>query len=431
MLGSGKRMLALAAVVLLAAAACRGGGDDGPGADGELNVGNVGIDGQTITIGQLSPLTGPVEVIGGPLTRGHEVYYEYVNEELGGVGRDLPEDERFTIRSETRDTQYTPDRHVEQFNAIRDDVLAIGQSLGTPTTKATLPQLQEDPILTGPATLSVEWLAHDFMFPAGAPYAVQIINGLQHFVNEGDEIQAGIIYQDDDYGQEGINGLEFAAEQLDFDIVARSAYRQGDQDFTAQVAQMRDAGATHVVLTATPSPAGGILGTAASLGYQAKFIGQSPIWAGALFRNEQLADYMRQNLWWVTDASCEWGDTGPGCEGMEEMLQNMETYAPDQEPDVYFLFGYTQAKLLHEILEQAISNGELTREGVIDAVADLEDVDIGGLLNPISYGPDCEDRVPVTASSIFRVDPEQPIAVAQEAEVDSDTIADYPFCPEE
>lgn len=431
MLRSGKRVVALAIVVLLAAAACRGGEEGGPGGDGELTVGNVGIEGRTIKIGQLTPLTGPVEVIGAPLTNGHRVYYEYVNEELGGVGRDLPEGERFQLESVERDTQYSPERHVEQFNAIRGDVFAIGQSLGTPTTKAILPQLEEDPILTGPATLSVEWLQFDYMFPAGAPYAVQIVNAFQHFVDEGDEIQAGIIYQDDDYGQEGINGIEFAAEQFGFDIVARAAYKQGDQDFTAQVSQMRDAGATHVVLTATPSPTAGVLGTALSLGYEPKFIGQSPIWAGAVFRNEQLADYMRENLWWVTDASCEWGETGPGCEGMEEMLENIEAFAPNQEPDVYFQFGYTQAKLLHEVLEQAVANGDLTREGAIDAVADVRDVDIGGLLNPISYGPDCEDRVPVTASNIFRVDPEQPLAVTAEAEVDSDTLADYPFCPEE
>lgn len=424
-----RRVLALGALVLLLASACRGGGGDATSA-GDIAT-DVGVADGVIRIGELSPLTGPVEVIGKPLTRGHEVYFEYVNTELGGVGRDLPDDEKFQVELVTRDTQYVPDKHVEQFNALRNEVLAIGQSLGTPTTRAILPQLQDDPILTGPATLSVAWLTEPYMFPAGAPYAAQFINAADYITTELDRTpKAGIIYQDDDYGQEGLKGLEHAADAMGFEIVAQSTYKVGDQDFTAQVKQMKDAGADHVFLTAVPSAAAGILGTAAASGYAPQWIGQSPIWIKSLFTNEQLGPYLQENLWWVTDASCDWGESGDGCEGMGQMVKNIETFAPQQEPDVYFQFGYTQARILHEILEAAVANGDLTRQGVIDAFSELSDVDIGGLLNPVSFGANCEDRIPSTASNIFKVDPAQPLAVTAVAEVDSDALGDYPFCPE-
>lgn len=423
-----KRVVALAALFVLVGAACRGGGGGGTSA-GDIST-DVGVEGRTIKVGELAPLTGPAALLGEALTLGHEVYWQYVNEELGGVGRDLSEGERFTVELVTRDTQYLPDKHVEQFNAIRDEVLAIGQSFGTPTTKAILPQLQDDPILTGPATLSAEWLPESYMFAAGAPYAVQYINAADYIVNElGEDPKAGIIYQDDDYGEEGLKGLEFAAEKFGFDVVAEATYKLGDQEFTAQVNTMKSNGADHVFLTAIPSAAGPIFGTAAQLGYTPRWIGQSPIWLNPVFRNPDLVPYISEHLLWVGDASCEWGQTGEGCEGMAEMVENLETYAPEQEPDIYFAFGYTQARILHEILEVAIGRTDLTRDGVITAFQSMRGVDIGGLLNPISYGPNCENRIPATASNIFEVDVEEPLAVKPIATVDSEAVDDFPFCP--
>lgn len=413
-----RRTLVLGAVLLLVAAACRGGGA------------GVGVEEQTIRIGSLAALTGAAAPIGIPLQRGHEVYFEYVNEELGGIGRDLPEDERYQVELVTRDGQYVEDSHIQQYNAIADDVLVISQSFGTPTTQAIIEGVRADQVLTGAATLAARWLRETYVVPAGAPYAAQFINAADYVVNELDEdMSAGIIYQDDDYGEEGIDGLEFAAEAFGFEIVARASYQRADTEFTAQVEQMRSAGADHVFLTTTPSATGPILGAAAQAGYAPRFIGQSPSWIGAFLDNEPLVPYMQQNYWVITDAACEWGDTSEGCEGMAEMLTNLETYASDQVPDYYFAFGYTQARIFHQILERAVANDDLTREGVVEAFESLENVDMGGLLNPISYGPDCEDKIPASASGIFEVDPELPIGLGRIAVVDSDAVADFPFCP--
>ncbi len=420
------RMVAALATVVLVATGC--GVDDGPQAVGDIET-DVGVEDQVIRLGHLTPLTGAVAVIGEPLTRGHRVYFEYVNSELGGVGRDLPDDERFQVELVERDTQYTVENQVTQYNAIRDEVLIIAQSLGTPTTKAILPQINEDRILTGAATLSSEWLRERYIVPAGAPYPIQFINAADYIVNEqGVTPRAGIIYQDDDYGEEGLEGLRFAAEAFGFEIVDEATYEPTDTEFTAQITQMQRAGADHVFLTAVPGATGTILGTAAAAGYAPRWIGQSPTWIGAFMEQEQLVPYLEENLWVVTDASCEWGDTSPGCEGMGEMIQNLERYAPDQAPDYYFIFGYTQARIIHQILEKAIELGSLTREGVVEAFESLEDVDMGGLLNPISYGPSCEDKIPATGSTIFRVDPESPTGLSGEAQVDSDVIAQFPFC---
>ena len=91
-------MLALVIVVLLTAAACRQ----------EVKT-SVGIVGRTITLGEISPLTGVAAVIGKPLTKGQEVYWQYVNDTLGGVGQKLPKEERYKVEliTSTRSTDRT------------------------------------------------------------------------------------------------------------------------------------------------------------------------------------------------------------------------------------------------------------------------------------------------------------------------------------
>ncbi len=425
------RILALLAVAGLSVAACRPAGPEG-GTSGAIKT-SVGVEGQTIKLGELTPLTGSVAIIGKPLTLGHEVYFKYVNEVLGGVGRNLAPEKRYKVELVTLDTQYLPDVHVQQYSALKDKVLMIAQSLGTPNTKAILPQVREDKILTGAATLSSEWLREKYVVPAGAPYPVQFINATQYLKDQGVNPKLGIIYQNDDYGEDGLKGLEFAAKQFGFTIVAKATYRPDDTEFTAQVTAMKNAGADHVFLTTVPTPTGRILGAAATLGYAPRWIGQSPAWIGALVGTKEkpspLVPYLQKNLWVVTDGQCAWGETQKGCEGMKELVDNHAKFAADQPPDYFFVFGYTQARIVHQVLERAVEMGDLTRDGVVKAFESLRNVDMGGLLNPISYGPQCKDKVPETASTIWRVDTTQPIALARVVNVDSAAIKQFPFCP--
>jgi ABC-type branched-subunit amino acid transport system substrate-binding protein len=393
----------------------------------------VGVDPEKreITLGELTPTNGSVSVIGIPLTRGHEVYFQYVNEVLGGAGQNLPAEERYTIVLKTLDTAYSLETHVEQYNALKDDVLAIAQSLGTEHTKAILDQIRNDEMLTGAATLSSEWLKERYVVSAGAPYPAQAINAAQYLSDSGalKDAKIGVIYQEDDYGADGLRGLEYAATQFGFEIVSKATYKPTDMKFRTQVATLKTAGATVVFLVSVPSATGEIAKAAEALGYAPRFIGLSRAWIHTLAKDPELAPYLAKTLWIVADASCQWGDTSAGCEGMKEMLDNIAKFAPDQDPDYNFLFGYVQARIIHQIIEGAIEDRNLTRAGLVKAFEELTDVDMGGLLNTVSYGPKCEDKIPTTASTINKIDPAAPIGLAPEVqEVDSPAIDAFPFC---
>jgi len=415
------RAVAAFTVLALVATACRT----------EVKT-SVGVEGKVIKLGEITPLTGEVAVIGKPLTRGHEVYFQYVNEVLGGVGQKLPKEERYKVELITVDSQYRPDVQVQQYNAIKDKVLMIAQSLGTPQTKAILGQINEDKILTAAATLASDWPREKYVVATGAPYPAQFVNAAQYLKDKGITPKAGLIYQDDDYGLDGLKGLEYAAKQFGFQIVAKATYKTTDTALGAQVTAMRTAGADYVFLTTTPSATGRILGAAAALNYTPQWIGNSPSWIGALVgtaaQPSPLVPYLRQYVWVVTDAQCAWGETKEGCEGMKELLDNHQKFGKDQAPDYYFIFGYTQARVVHQILEKAVEQGDLTRAGVVKAFESLKSVNMGGLLNPISYGTACKDKIPATGSTIWKIDPAQPIALARVATIDSAAIKQFPFC---
>ena len=104
-----------------------------------------------------------------------------------------------------------------------------------------------------------------------------------------------------------------------------------------------------------------------------------------------------------------WGDES--VPGMAELVRIKDTYAPDQQPDVYFNFGYVQAKAVTALLEKAVEMGDLSHDGILKALENLGTVTFDGLLGDYVYGP-VDDRVPPTTSSIFKVDPASPTGLS-------------------
>ena len=109
----------------------------------------VGVDtaSKTITLGILSPYSGPVaDPVGKPLARGVEVFFKSINDH-GGING-------YQVKFLEKDTQYNPQIEVTQYNQIRNQVLMIADSLGTPTTFAIKDQATADHMLVSAATLS-------------------------------------------------------------------------------------------------------------------------------------------------------------------------------------------------------------------------------------------------------------------------------------
>jgi len=400
-------LAALAMAAALGVAGCGRDDDDdgGGGANGGEPKATVGFDGKTIKLGVLTPLSGPVAVIGQPLTAGNQLWFDKLNASGGVAGK-------YKVQLVERDTRYDPPTAVQGYNRLKGDVAAFAQILGTGITQAIMPQLKRDDIVAAPATLDAAWVREPNLTPVAAPYQVQAANAMDYYMRtegKGGGKKICGVFQDDGYGEAGREGVEFAGEQLDFELAADVKYRPGDKDFTGQVTQLKNAKCDAVFITALPTELGGILGTAAQAKFAPRWIGQSPVWVEALAKSP-LAKYLQAYLWVVAEGPA-WGDTS--VHGMERLIAAKKEFPSKlkvSDGDLYFGFGYNSARALSAVLEKAVENGDLSHKGILDAVQEVDEVDFDGLAGNWKYGP-IGERSPSRESSMFAIDPKEPFGL--------------------
>lgn len=414
-------LAAAALSLILAASACGGAGEDDDAGGGKAGApGNTtGFDGKTIKLGVLSPLSGPVAVIGKPLTAGNEVFFDALNAKGGVAGK-------YKVELVQEDSQYKTDVAVQKYNKIKGDVAAFTQVLGTPSTLAVLPQLKTDKILAAPASLDAFWVREENLLPIGGPYQVQAINAVDYYLTDGGGSKDDVIctmIQDDVYGEAGQQGIDFAAEKYGFTVANTQKFKQGTENYAGQIGALAGAKCKMVFLVATPSDAAKIWGTAAQAQFAPQWFGQSPSYTGALSQSA-IGPYMQQSVLIVAEGT-EWGDES--VPGMKQMVADQGKYAANEKPDYYFAFGYNQARAMTAVLEKAVENGDLSREGILKASTEIGTLSFDGLTGDYKYGK-AEDRNPPRASTIFKVDPAKPFGLAKvKYLLESDAAKEFQF----
>ncbi len=336
----------------------------------------VDIATRTIRVGALNDETGAAAVIGKPFALGKRIVAATVN--AGGSGL-LPEGWRLELVE--RDHQYSPQKSVQAYNEIAGDVLFIATSFGTPNTLPLRPMLQRDGLIAFPASLSSKMGEHNNTPPLGASYEIEARRALDWAVDAAGGsagVKAAIIYQQDDYGQDGLRGWRAAAARHKVEVVSAQAVSPTQKDFTAVVSAVKEAGATHVLLTVLPGATGPILSTAAGLGFAPTWIGNTPSWIDAFF--DKLPAPLVANFYWVTSLAF-WGED---TRGMMQFLAAWERYGEDRgAPDFYVLNSYAQGLVMVEAARLAIASGDITRAGFEAALHGIQGFDAGGLTRPL------------------------------------------------
>ena len=391
----------LAASLMLVACGTGDSNSNDDGAAGGTVKGGPGVDvaAKTIRIGDINALTGPASALGKPVAAGHRAFFKALNAN-GGI-------DGWKVRLTIKDSGYSPQQHVQIYRGIKDNI-ALLNSFGSPPTKAIQALLDRDKLVTTPASFDSIWGADPVIAPIGTPYSYDIANVLDYYTKSGDEKpKIGIIYQNDEYGQDGLRGYDAAQKALGFDDVSQQTFKAGDTEFTAQIQKLKAAGAQAVVVAALPSSTGPIVGTAATLGFKPQWILQGPAFLEQLITKDgslkakptPVAAVLKGAL--VTSFSAAWGD--PDAPGMKDVVADHDKYEPGAPPSIYFALAYAQGKLQAAILRKAIDDGDLSRAGILNAKRNLGEVDLGGISPSVTYtekgGP------PSTKSLITRIDP--------------------------
>jgi ABC-type branched-subunit amino acid transport system substrate-binding protein len=399
---------AVAATLLaLAVSACGTGNSSSTtsneGGKGKLQAGpGVDVASKTITIGDINALTGPAAPLGNAVAAGHRAFFQALNAH-GGI-------DGWKVKLVVKDSSYKPQEHVQLYNELQPSV-AILNSFGSPTTKAIQPQVDQQKIVTFPASFDSLWGADAVMAPVGAPYSVDIANVLDYYTDGGaTKPKIGIVYQNDEYGADGLRGFKAAKSALGFTDAGEESFNAGDTSFTAQVQKLKASGADAVVVTALPSATGPIVGTAATLGFKPQWILQGPSFLEQLITKDgnvdspptPVAAALKGAL--VTSFAAPWGDTSAS--GMKQLVADHQQYSAKLPPSIYFTLAYAQGQVQAAILRKAIQSGDLTRAGILAAKQNLGTVDLRGIAPNVSYAP--QPAPPTRKSLITRIDPSVP-----------------------
>jgi ABC-type branched-subunit amino acid transport system substrate-binding protein len=354
-----------------------------------------GFDGKTITLGVITPLSGLVSVIGKPLTAGNQLWWDYYNAEKGGVGG------KYKVELSQEDSAYQAPTAVQAYDKLKGDVVAFQQILGTQITKALLPKMQADKAVGAPATLDATWVHNPNLVPISAPYQIETINVLDYFVNNGGKgKKICALAQDDEYGQAGLDGLSAAKKALKLKTGPSPRFKTGE-DLTAQIQQLADAKCEAVLLAATAADATAVATKSISLNFSPQYMALAPFWLPIFAKSANIADFFVEHLWVTAGQYVVWGDTS--VPGMDKFLERQQKYAADQTPDPYFIFGYLQGEAMAQVLEQAVKNGDLSRDGLLKAVGQIKKLTFEGLDEIYTYGAVAK-RNPPRATAVLKID---------------------------
>ncbi len=350
-------------------------GGEAPAGDVTFDVGvteeacpdAVNPDNGCIYLGTLSDLTvGPFAALAVPITDAQAAFWNRVNEEGGVGGFDV------NVSEYVRDNQYSPDVHSQLYEEIKGEVLALAQTLGSPTTFASLDDMEANDVVGAPASWTSAWLFSDVIVESGGTYCVESMNGLDYLANEGGaEIGTVMaVHYPGDYGDDGAAGARIWAEQNGAEFIDVPSTPGQDNQGEA-IGQIGGQSPDAVIITTGPAEAGTLVGQAAAQGFQGRFIFNGPAWNPALLQSPAAPAVEAQVI--VAGPWQPFESDTPGHQAMRDALG-------DVEGNDGYTSGWAWSYPLLAVLEQAAENGDLTRAGLREAISQITEVDYEGML---------------------------------------------------
>ncbi|RZU74934.1 amino acid/amide ABC transporter substrate-binding protein (HAAT family) [Micromonospora kangleipakensis] len=343
-----------------------------------------------IYLGTISDLTvGPFAPLAVPITKAQAAFWNRVNK-AGGIGG-----YEIDVTKYVKDNKYNPQTHNEVYQEIKPSILALAQTLGSPTTAAIIEDLVASKIVAAPASWTSDWAFQDVILESGANYCVESMNAVDFAKSKNPALKNVMaVHYAGDYGDDAAAGVKYAAEKLGLTYTDVKTDPGADKQ-AAAIAAIVAGKPDLVILTTAPTEAATIVGTAVAQGFRGMVIGTSPTWNPALNGSPAApalaAVYLQSGPWQ------SWGADTPGHKAMREAL----TPTPSPLSDGY-TSGWVWSYPLKAALEKAAANKDLTRAGLLAAAKSLTSVDYEGMLpagsGNYAAGPD-KGQVRVTVIS--------------------------------
>jgi ABC-type branched-subunit amino acid transport system substrate-binding protein len=335
-------------------------------------VAETGVTKDAILLGQSVALTGAAAQLGIQMRNGMKAYFDYVNEHGGVHGR--------KIELITLDDGYEPTRTVPNTKKLIEEhkVFALIGYVGTPTSVPAVPVFTEAKVpfigpFTGAESLRVPF--NRYIFHIRASYFDETEKIVEQLVSTGSK-NIAVFYQDDAYGQAGLKGVEIAMTKRGLKIAALGTVERNTIKVENAVKTLHPAKPDAVVMISAYTSCAEFIrqmkkAESASAFYNVSFVG-----------SKALADALGKEGIGVVISQVVPFPWGKGVSVVKE-YQQLSAKAGNKDYNFSAVEGFLVAKVFVEALRRHGKN--LTREGFIDTMEKMRDVDVGDFF--VTYSP--------------------------------------------
>ena len=223
-----------------------------------------GVTDTEILVGQWGPQTGPAAPWGA-VARGTDLLCKIINEEGGIHGR--------KIKYFLRDDSYQPAKtkaiakeFVEQIG-----VFGVLSGVGVATGMTARDYLMENKVIwVGPASGVYEWIhpIQKYLFAVYPLYDDEAFNMTGYLYEKLGFKKIAMFYQNDDYGKQGMMGVERYLLRKNIKLVEKITAEVTDRDLSTHALKLKNSGAEAVIMWTNPQGAALLLAETAKIGFK-------------------------------------------------------------------------------------------------------------------------------------------------------------------
>ena len=331
-----------------------------------------GVSASRILLGQAAVFSGPAAQLGIQMRNGVKAYLDYVNERGGVHGRKLElvtEDDRYEASAAPAASKKLIEEH---------RVFALMGYVGTPTGAAHLPVVTQARIplvgmFTGAEILRVPF--NRYVFHVRASYYDETEKIVEQVVSTGGK-RIAVFYQADAYGEAGRKGTEIALTKRGMAIHSSGTVERNTVKVEEAVKTINASEPDAIVMVSAYTSCAEFIRQMRKAGSGATFYNVSFVGSKALadaLGNEGSGVAISQVV------PFPWGTAVP----VVKEYQQLAKKSGFADYNFSAMEGFLTAKVMVEALWRAGKNP--TREGLVDALEKMQDVDLGGFY--VGYSP--------------------------------------------
>lgn len=362
-----------------------------------------GVTDTEIKLGNTNPYSGPTSAY-GVIGQAISAYFDMVNEQGGINGR--------KINFITLDDGYSPPRAVEQVRKLveREQVLALFQTLGTPTNSAFHKYVNARKVphlfISSGATKWGDPEKYPWTMGWQPTYSTESAIYAKYILDNIEDPKIAILFQNDDFGKDYVDGMRDAlADRADELIVAQEPYEVTDPTIDSQIVSLMNSGANVFFNVSTPKFAAQAIRKAYDIGWRPlQILSNVSVSVEAVLRPAGF----EKSIGIVTAAyfkdptDPQWADS-PDFKVWQAW---METYHTNGNPlEGFNAYGYAAAYTMHKVLEACGDN--LTRENLMKEAASLDRLEVPMLLPGMTLTTGPDDYYPMEQMQLSRFDGEK------------------------